>query len=464
MVMGGAERFVLNLVQQLNSRGWHVSIVTTSPSENKWRHEFEQLTEDIFVLPDFLKIADFGKFINYLIESRGVNILFTQGSIEGYRLLPYISRNNPDLSIVDYLHFVTEDWMDGGFPELSAIYESYIDRTIVSSEQLKRWLITRQINPDKISVCYIGVDADFWTKDIDKRSAFRKNYNLNDDDFVILFAGRLEEQKSPLFLLDILKEPGLKGLKIKTLVAGEGSLKPAMLKKIKELGLENSVALIGEVSTADMPGFLNAGDVFFLPSKNEGISSAVYEAMSVGLPVIASNVGGQDELVDEGSGYLVDADANDAALVFARHILDLYSDKEKRIGIGQHARKRIEANFTLDKMGTRIDSILKAQLFMEKSSKARFPERQVAELQDQLTIEYLQARNEWNKLNILHTQLYRQFEKLNEPKPTSHWFYLWVRQLFLPIYRKLNTGKKQKGIQRIKEFVLKFLKPSTGSD
>jgi hypothetical protein len=69
LVMGGAERFTLNLMDQLARRGWQFSIVTTAPSENPWQVEFEKRTPEIFILPDLISLVDYPRYLRQLIAS-----------------------------------------------------------------------------------------------------------------------------------------------------------------------------------------------------------------------------------------------------------------------------------------------------------------------------------------------------------------------------------------------------------
>ncbi|PKO07311.1 MAG: hypothetical protein CVU41_01025 [Chloroflexi bacterium HGW-Chloroflexi-3] len=466
LVMGGAERFVLNLIEQLTAKGWIISIVTTSISCNEWRNEFEKLTSDVFVLPNFINSIDYVDFINYLIISRRIDAVFLQGSIEGYRLLPIIRKSNPGLFIVDYLHFITEDWMDGGFPRLSCLYSEFLDMSFVSCKQVKNWLTANQINEKKIKVCYIGVNTNIWKQDLDRRNEFRNRHSIDTDDFVILYAARLEKQKQPLLLLETLRILKSQNISVKTLVAGEGSLRKTIENKIIEQKLADDVFLLGAISPSEMPDIFNAGDLFFLPSENEGVSSAIYEAMAIGLPVVGSKVGGQIELVNDDCGVLIDKVINEPAREYSKIIKDLYGDNDKRKKMSLACRNRIENEFTTNLMGDCVNSTLRNMLWEQKDKKYKNNKIILSnqdKFTDQLTMEYLQARNEWIKLNSNHKLLLEEHEritheyrKLIEPKPPSHWFYLWIRQLVLPIYKRINSDIVRHLILRIKTALKKI--------
>jgi glycosyltransferase involved in cell wall biosynthesis len=97
----------------------------------------------------------------------------------------------------------------------------------------------------------------------------------------------------------------------------------------------------------DAPAVIAAGDVFVMPStKREGLSRAVIEAMSYGIPPIVTNVGGLPELVvDRESGYVIPP--NDPQSL-ARHIIDLYDHPEIRNRLGENARVRIDTHFNIN--------------------------------------------------------------------------------------------------------------------
>lgn len=75
MIMGGADKFNLQLVNGLNKDIYEIGIITTVPSDNDWHQQFELLTDEIFHLPDFLDPSCFADFVSYYIESRMIDIL-----------------------------------------------------------------------------------------------------------------------------------------------------------------------------------------------------------------------------------------------------------------------------------------------------------------------------------------------------------------------------------------------------
>lgn len=455
MVMGGAERFMLNLLSQLIERGWNITIVTTAPSDNAWRHEFEKHTTDIFILPNFLPLKDFPRFIGSIIQSRGIDAVLIQGSHEGYRLSPIIRALHPDILIADFLHFVTPDWMDGGFPKLSLLYRDCFDITLTSCNQVRDWMVKRGANPNQIQTCYIGVNPDQWKPDSQLRESIRKELNISSYETVILFAGRLEEQKQPDVFVDTLGLLVEKSLPCKGLIAGDGSLKDSLEQRLKARGLQEIVHMLGSQPTERMPAVMAASDILFLPSKNEGISQAIYEAMSCGVVVLGAMVGGQIELVTKECGVLIpEIDKNHQPVAYAKILDELISNSTLYQEMRINGRNRILSQFSVDRMGEQIENIFminKKVSGTKNTNQFIFSKNQLLR-ESRVIIEYLQARQEWLKLTKMYGEMDREHKKLFEkyqdllqqlyqPKPASYWFYLWIRQLFLPVYKWFGYKK-----------------------
>jgi glycosyltransferase involved in cell wall biosynthesis len=127
------------------------------------------------------------------------------------------------------------------------------------------------------------------------------------------------------------------------LIAGEGPCRGRIENAVRELGLGDRVRVLGE--RQDIPAILNALDLFVLASVGEGMSNAVLEAMATGLPVLATRVGGNSELVvDEVTGILVPRESHEAVVGAMRRYLD---DPDLMRTHGRAGRMRVEAEFTL---------------------------------------------------------------------------------------------------------------------
>ena len=90
MVEGGADRVNIDLIEGLVAGGADVTVCATLEADHRWLGKFAELTRDVFVLPNFLSLSDFPRFILYLIESRSIDTVLIAGSTLGYQLLPYL--------------------------------------------------------------------------------------------------------------------------------------------------------------------------------------------------------------------------------------------------------------------------------------------------------------------------------------------------------------------------------------
>ena len=156
--VGGADKFNLDLIGQLNRRGWEVTVATTLTGDHSWLPELTRLTPDVFACSHFLQAADYPRFLRYLIGSRQPDAILVSHSRFAYQALPYLRRHSPGIPILDYCHILERDWLDGGYPRLSLAQQDALDLTIVSSQTLKDWLVGQGADPARVAVCYTNID------------------------------------------------------------------------------------------------------------------------------------------------------------------------------------------------------------------------------------------------------------------------------------------------------------------
>jgi sugar transferase (PEP-CTERM/EpsH1 system associated) len=178
------------------------------------------------------------------------------------------------------------------------------------------------------------------------RSILREALGVQPDELLIGTVGRLEPVKDHACLLDALAMLRDSGLSVKAVLVGDGSQRQALLDRTRMLGLEQMVHFTG-VRT-DVENALAAMDLFVMPSRSEGLSNTIIEAMAAGLPVVATRVGGADELIEDGLTGVLVPPASPAAL--AKGLARLIHDPGERRTMSRAASLKAMRDFGLDRM------------------------------------------------------------------------------------------------------------------
>ena len=159
----------------------------------------------------------------------------------------------------------------------------------------------------------------------------------------LLNIGALAPRKGQEYGLSALAELCAAGVEARLVLVGDGPDRPALEAQAARLGVGNQVEFAGE--QLDPRPFLEAADLFVFPSRQEGFSNALIEAMASGLPVVASDVGGNREAVGEEGGRIVPPEDSEA---LATGILELSSDRRSLAAVGAANRERVTSRFSLD--------------------------------------------------------------------------------------------------------------------
>jgi sugar transferase (PEP-CTERM/EpsH1 system associated) len=203
------------------------------------------------------------------------------------------------------------------------------------------------IAPERIGLIPNGVDTDRFHSDEQSRTRMRSQLGIADDDFVAGTVGRLDPVKDHITLLHAAEHLEKSSRNIHIVIVGDGPEHAMLRSRIAaNPTLRGRVHLAGESSQPEH--WLNAFDVFVLPSLSEGMSNTVLEAMASALPCVVTAVGANPDLVHDGeSGYLVST--RDAAAM-AHRILELAGDPNLRASMGQCGRLKVCKEFSLARM------------------------------------------------------------------------------------------------------------------
>ena len=366
MVTGGADLFNLSLVKGLNKERYEITIISTEPNENVLRQEFEN-NENVRVydLTSFLDKRYWVAFVNYIIQKENINLIFNSNSKTGYSMLPYIKSMYPEIPILDYVHM--EEWYNrnGGYSRYSSMYNSIIDKTMVCNGNSKKILEEHfKRNPDEVQTVYIGVDEEKFNPDRYNKEELEKKYlGGTTNKKIISFICRISEQKRPLLFLEIIKKLKEKRQDFKVLVVGDGNLLGKMKEKAKKMNLLEDIIFLGEIK--------NTGEIYKISnvtvncSLKEGLALTSYESLSMNVPIVSSDVGGQKELISKDVGEIVKLMQNEEDVYLEKYSPEEINSYVKAINkvldnletYKSNCRKRICENFTISKMIEKMDSI-----------------------------------------------------------------------------------------------------------
>ncbi len=216
--------------------------------------------------------------------------------------------------------------------------------TTVSSD-LAGWLTGRVgIPAHKVRVLMNGVDTGrFYPGPVDRAALVPR---LPVEAVVVGTVGRLDPVKDHAHLVEAVAHLDAS---VHLVIVGEGPERSRIEGAVASAGIGDRVHLLGE--RADIPELLRAFDLFCLPSLAEGISNTLLEAMATGLPLVATRVGGNPELVADGASGLLVPPADPRALAAA--LGRLVADAALRRDMGEAARTRAVDHFSLDAMVAR---------------------------------------------------------------------------------------------------------------
>ena len=187
------------------------------------------------------------------------------------------------------------------------------DKIIVVSNATKKYILGLGADPEKIEVLHNGVDLNRFKPLTEVKEKMRKKLGIPKDVCVVLTVRRLVYKNGIDTLLDSAEIAVKKNPKLVFVVVGKGPDFEEVKERIVHLGMQRNFRLTGFVSDKDLPFYYNVADFFALPSKSgEGLPLVALEAMACGLPVVATNVGGISEVMNEDYGKLVPPNSPDS--------------------------------------------------------------------------------------------------------------------------------------------------------
>jgi glycosyltransferase involved in cell wall biosynthesis len=232
-----------------------------------------------------------------------------------------------------------------------------VDGFLVISQEIDAELSALGVPKEKRVFLPNGVNTERCTPISDERKRkLRNELSLPAEATLVAYVGRLVPEKRVDHLLRLWPQIQSNDPTARLLMVGEGSEE----SRLKSMAVDGA-QFTGQVK--DAVSYLQAADLFVLPSSTEGLSNSMLEAMSCGLPVLATTVGGAPDVIEHGkSGFLIPPDDMDS---LQRGLQTLLADGTLRFTLGTNARARILADFSLDSIADRLAALYKRLLHPE---------------------------------------------------------------------------------------------------
>lgn len=347
----GSSIHTVRWINAMSNRGHDVSLITMHDEEVNSFNDNVQ----IFNLPIKNSLGYYLNFpfIKNIIKKIKPDIVNTHYA-SGYGTLSRLLNFTPTL-----LSVWGSDVFD--FPYQSKFKKSILVKNLKSSTEIAStsYVMKKQtqkfVADKKINITPFGINLNKF-KIVDKKTK-KETINIGTIKTLTEKYGIKYLIKAVKILLDRLYEEDLLELKtqIRLTIIGEGKQKEDLINLSKKLDISSITTFVGLIPHKKVPEYLNSFDIFCVPSLQESFGVSAIEASACGLPVIASDVGGLPEVIeDKVTGYIV---PSKDAKKLADKLYNLVINKEKRENLGEKGRKRVEELYNWNKNVDKMEEI-----------------------------------------------------------------------------------------------------------
>lgn len=344
--IGGLQRLVVDISRYLDKSQYQVTVCALREG-GMLENELANNNIKVIKLPAAQNGVDylaFWKLYKILRDERPhiIHTHNTQPFVEGglaafLAKVPVCIHTEHGRQFPDKKRYMFAEWL----------FSHYVDQIVAVSESAKKDLVTyEKISADKIKVIMNGVNGNKYNGTIDRNKKLKELGIDTNYDFILGFAGRLSPEKGLTYLLKAMSIIVNKYRNTLLLIAGEGVLMADLKKETEQLNLNNNIMFLGPRS--DIPEIMKLLDIFVLPSLREGLPLVLLEAAAASLPIVATDVGGNKEIVTDGLNGLLVKPQDEQSLFKAIEYFIINEDIRKNYG--QHSFDIFRNRFSIDSM------------------------------------------------------------------------------------------------------------------
>lgn len=353
--VGGAEKMLLDLCKNLPKDRFEIAVGTVMGG-GQLEEEYRETGVELFLYTKQTKLGfDVIKNFKKVIKQFKPDIIHTHLlSADTWGRIAAKQLRHPLVVTTEHNRNLEE----GPFVKSIKHFLSFFTSVIVaSSDAIKEYQITKErILKKKIRVINYGIDLEKYPF----RGVKVARYGENHLKFTTI--GRLAHQKGQRFLIEAMAKLDDDYPEIYCEIAGGGDRKEVLMDVAKRVHVEDKINFLGVVD--DVTAVLNNTNIFVLPSLYEGLGIVLLEAMSVGVPIIASDIPAVNELIrDEETGLLFESENSDDLV---ERIIYLLKNPELQAEMIENARTLVEESYSVERMVKEYDGLYRDLLGNEK--------------------------------------------------------------------------------------------------
>ena len=348
--IGGAGRYLLNYLRYYDRENYSVTVII--PEGSALIPHIEKYNEVNLITAPFMADKSYDKncvkFLKKTFAELKPDVIHTHASLSAR----IAARKAKTGKIVSTRHCIEPISYGIKAKAIGILNSSLTDIYIAVADAVKDNLFSSGIPEEKIRTIYNGVEP-VESISSERIKEIKASYNISDDETVFGIFARLEAVKGHKYFIKAARALLKNGKRAKFIIAGAGSLEEDLKRRVQSYGIEENIIFTGFLE--DTTELLNAIDVNVISSESEAMSLSILEAMSLSKPTIATNAGGNSQLVETGKTGILVVPSDSTSLSEA--MMSFIDDKALYNTCASGAKSEYEKNFTAKHMVTNLEKL-----------------------------------------------------------------------------------------------------------